>query len=357
MKALVGGRVAERVPQPDGPGPAVHAPRPTPVRPGRSLLRAAALLALVVLLVGELVMGRQSLLAALAHLRAPDPAWLAAAVLVEVGAVSCYGRMQRHLLRSAGVRVSTRRHVALAYAAHSLSVTLPGGPAFSTRFNFQQMRRFGASTAVASWCIALSGILSAAALAVVAAGGAVAGDGRPQWASLAGLAVGVVLVGAGVRHLARRPAAVLAATRAVLRPVNRIRRRPATDGLDHITGFLQQLRSARLKPGHGIAAITFALLNWILDADCLWMCFRAVGNADVGLTPVLLAFCAAMAAGTITIVPGGLGIIDSALVLGLVAGGITTGTAIATVVLYRFISLGLIISMGWVSWLLIRRSA
>jgi len=42
------------------------------------------------------------------------PAWLTMAVLVEVGAVSCYGRMQRHLLRSARVRVPTRRHVALA---------------------------------------------------------------------------------------------------------------------------------------------------------------------------------------------------------------------------------------------------
>ena len=49
----------------------------------------------------------------------------------------------------AGTKVSIRKHVATAYAAHSLSATLPGGPVFSTTFNFQQMRRFGASAAVA----------------------------------------------------------------------------------------------------------------------------------------------------------------------------------------------------------------
>jgi uncharacterized protein (TIRG00374 family) len=63
-----------------------------------------------------------------------------------------------------------------------------------------------------------------------------------------------------------------------------------------------------------------------------------------------------MAAGTITLIPGGLGIIDSALILGLVAGGVDTPTAIATVVLYRIISFGFIISAGWISWLIIRRN-
>ena len=47
--------------------------------------------------------------------------------------------------------------------SHDPEATLPGGPVFSTTFNFQQMRRFGASPAVASWCIALSGTLSTGA--------------------------------------------------------------------------------------------------------------------------------------------------------------------------------------------------
>jgi uncharacterized protein (TIRG00374 family) len=70
---------------------------------------------------------------------------------------------------------------------------------------------------------------------------------------------------------------------------------------------------------------------------------------------LLLAYCAGMAAGTITIIPGGLGLIDSALILGLVTGGVPTSTAIATVVLYRIISLGFIVGVGWIMWLIIRR--
>lgn len=60
--------------------------------------------------------------------------------------------------------------MAPAHAASSLSVTPPGGPAFSMAFNYRQMRRFGAAPAVTSWAIALWALLSAAALAVIGLG-------------------------------------------------------------------------------------------------------------------------------------------------------------------------------------------
>jgi putative heme transporter len=320
----------------------------------RRWLRRAAVAAVVVLFGVELVIGWPSLSAALTHLRAPTPGWLLAAVVAELAAMAAYARMQRSLLLSAGLRVPLRRHIALAYAAHSLSVTLPGGPAFSTRFNYQQMRRFGATPAVASWCIALSGILSAAALAVVTTAGALAAHGTPRWTTLTALAAAALLITVGVRQAARHPETLEPAVRATLRGVNRLRRRPATQGLDRVHGFVDQLHAARLTPGRGVAAAYFALLNWLLDAACLWMCFHAVSDAGINPSQVLLAFCAGMAAGTLTIVPGGLGIIDSALILGLVTGGVDTPTAIATVVLYRLISFGFIIGVGWITWLAIR---
>ncbi|MEV0811225.1 YbhN family protein [Micromonospora sp. NPDC050200] len=301
----------------------------------------------------ELVLAWPSLTTALSQLRAPQPGWLSAALIAELAAMGAYARMQRRLLRSAGVRVPLYRHAALAYAAHSLSVTLPGGPVFSTRFNYQQMRRFGATPAVASWCIALSGILSTAALAVVTTASALASQGAPPWHTLTGLAVAALLLTTGIRRLTRHPQAVESAVRA-LAHVNRLRHRPATDELDRIIGFARQLGAARLPPGHAAAAATYALLNWLLDAACLWLCFHAISDADISTTQLLLAFCAGYAAGTITIIPGGLGIIDSALILGLVAGGIDTSTAIAAVVLYRIISFGFIISAGWVTWTVIR---
>ncbi|XVU27745.1 lysylphosphatidylglycerol synthase transmembrane domain-containing protein [Actinoplanes sp. CA-054009] len=321
----------------------------------RRWIRRGAVAAIIVLFAVELVLGWPALTSALGQLQAPSPHWLAAAVVAELAAMGMYARMQNTLLRSAGLRVPMYRNVALAYAAHSLNETLPGGPAFSTSFNYQQLRRFGATPAVASWCIALSGILSTAALAVVTAVGALASDGTPHWSSLAGLALVIVLLVAGARWISRNPARVDSAARTALSKVNRIRRRPAEQGLEAVRGFVGQLGAARLTPGRGFAAAVFAVLNWGFDAVCLWICVRAVSDAPINATQLLLAFCAGMAAGTVTIVPGGLGIIDSALILGLVAGGVATSTAIAAVVLYRIISFGFIIGLGWLWWLIMRR--
>ncbi|MGC9671519.1 lysylphosphatidylglycerol synthase transmembrane domain-containing protein [Planosporangium sp. 12N6] len=320
----------------------------------RRWLRHTAVAAVLVLFAVELTLGWRALTSALSQLRAPHPGWLTIALGAELAAMAAYARMQRRLLLSAGVRVPLRRQLALTYAAHSLSVTLPGGPAFSTSFNYQQMRRFGATPAVASWCIALSGILSAAALAVVTAAGALAAQGTPQWRTLIALTVAALLITVGVRRITRHPETLQPVTRAVLQRLNRLRHRPATYGLDHIRDFIDQLRVARLAPRHAAAAAVFAVLNWLLDAVCLWMCFHAVSDDPIDTTQVLLAFSAGMAAGTITVIPGGLGIIDSALILGLVTGGVDTPTAIATVVLYRIISFGFIIGAGWITWLIIR---
>ncbi|MFI5889544.1 YbhN family protein [Actinoplanes sp. NPDC051513] len=323
----------------------------------RTWIRRGAVTAVLVLFAVELVVGWPSLASAMSQLRAPHPGWLVAAVAAEMIAMGSYARMQQFLLLSAGLRVPIRRNVALAYAAHSINETLPGGPAFSTKFNYQQLRRFGATPAVASWCIALSGILSTTALAVVTAAGALAADGTPQWYSLAGLVAVIALIVVGIRQVTRRPGLAKPPARAVLARVNRLRRRPSDDGLDRVRIFIGQLGSARLTAGRGVAAAIFAVLNWGLDAVCLWMCLRAISDDPINGTQVLLAFCAGMAAGTVTIIPGGLGIIDSALILGLVTGGVDTSTAIAAVVLYRIISFGFIIGAGWITWFVMRRRA
>jgi hypothetical protein len=325
-----------------------------PHRSARSWLRRSALVALLVLFAVELTLGWPSLSSALSQLHTSHPGWIAAAMAAELMAMGAYARMQRRLLRSAGLRVPLHRHVALAFAAHSLNETLPGGPAFSIRFNFQQMRRFGATPAVASWSLALSGVLSSAALAAVAVTGAVVSGGSAPRYRLAALLAVALLIIVGIRQVARRPERLEPAVRAVLAPLNRLRRRPTDDGLDRIRGFIAQLGAVRLTLGHGAVAAGLALINWAVDAAALWMCLRAVSDTPIGAGPMLLAFSAAMAAGTLTIVPGGLGVVDSALILGLVTGGVPTATAIAAVVLYRIVTLGFIIGAGWITWLVIR---
>jgi uncharacterized membrane protein YbhN (UPF0104 family) len=165
---------------------------------------------------------------------------------------------------------------------------------------------------------------------------------------------GATVITLGVRHVATHPATAQWLLHAPIAVFNRLRRHPATDGQDRVSGFIDQLRAARLRPADAIAAVMYALLNWLLDAGALWLCFYAVGEHSPSPTATLLAFCAAMAAGSVTVIPGGLGIIDSALLLGLVTGGTTLPVAVAVVVLYRIVSFGFIIGLGWYFWLQLR---
>jgi uncharacterized membrane protein YbhN (UPF0104 family) len=317
--------------------------------------RTVVVAVVVTVIVAEAVWAWDDLVEAVAQLRSPHPGLMLVAVLAAISSMRAYARMQRRLLRSAGIEVPLIRHIQLAYAAHSLSVTLPGGPAFSTTFNYRQMRRFGASSGVASWCIALSGILSATALALISAGAGIAAGGTPAWPTLAGLLTAVVLITVGVTRIARNPGTLHRITRGGLAGVNRVRRRPREHGVERITGFLDQLGTVRLGPAHATVAVTYAVANWLLDAVCLWMCCLAVGAEEITTTQLLVAYCAGMAAASVPVVPGGLGVIDSALIIGLVAGGLPGSTAIAAVVLYRLISLGFIVGAGWIIWLLMRR--
>ncbi len=326
-----------------------------PSTESRTRLKRAAVVGVVVLLAVELWWGWPSLTRSLSSLRSPDPWLLVPAVLAELAAMGAYARMQRRLLLRGGAHPTLPRMIALTYAAHSLSVTLPGGPAFSTRLNFRQMRRMGATPAIATWVITLSGLLSTAGLAVLTVAGALTAGDEPAWLPLAGLVVLAGVVTVGVRRLGARPGAVQRMAQAVMVGVNRVRRAPAERGVERVAAFVDDLGAARLRPVDTAFVGSLAVLNWLLDALCLWLCLNAVGVHGIGVGIALLAFCAGMAVGSLTIVPGGLGIIDSALILALVGGGVDAGTAIAGVVLYRVISFGFVIGAGWLAWLILRR--
>ncbi|MFI7539895.1 YbhN family protein [Actinoplanes sp. NPDC049599] len=320
--------------------------------------RAPAVVAVVVLILGvELVVGWSALDEAIRQLRTPAWNWVAGAVLAEIASMGTYARMQQALLRGAGTSVPVRRHVALAYAAHSLSATLPGGPVFSTAFNFRTLRRYGASSAVASWCIALSGVLSAGALVVIGAVFGILTRSTGSWQTLVGYMGGALVVAFLVRLVAKHPELLIGPARRMLSGVNRVRRRPAGSGHARLVSFVDQLRSVRVRPADFSFAVVLAVANWLLDALCLWMCCIAVGATDIHPAQLVIAYCAGMAAASLPIVPGGLGVVDGALVLGLVAGGLTSSSALATVVLYRLISFGFIIGTGWLVWLIMRARA
>ena len=331
---------------------------PEQTRPPAWWRRPPAVAAVVVLILGiELVLGWSALAEAVRQLRTPAWNWVAGAVLAEIASMGTYARMQQALLRGAGTIVPVRRHVALAYAAHSLSATLPGGPVFSTAFNFRTLRRYGASSAVASWCIALSAVLSTGALVVIGAAFGILTRSTGSWQTLLGYMGGALVVAVVVRLVAKHPEWLIGPARRLLSGVNKVRRRPTGSGHTRLVTFVDQLRSVRVRPADFSFAVVLAVANWLLDALCLWMCCIAVGATGIHPAQLVIAYCAGMAAASLPIVPGGLGVVDGALVLGLVAGGLAGGPAVAAVVLYRLISFGFIIGAGWLVWLIMRARA
>jgi len=72
--------------------------------------------------------------------------------------------------------------------------------------------------------------------------------------------------------------------------------------------------------GDWAAAAGLALLNWLGDAACLALSIRAAG-LPIPLRDLLLVWSAGSAAGSIGLTPGGVGIVEVALVAALTGTG------------------------------------
>ncbi len=308
------------------------------------------------LLLVELVVGWPWLVATFENYRTPVWWWFGLALVADVASMGAYARMQRRLLCVGGTAVSLPSASVLAYASHSLSDTLPGGPAFSAVFSFRRMRRMGASAGVASWVIAFSGAVSAGALVVIGLVAGLMASGRTDVAAVTGYMTLAVVVAVSVRGLNRRPSLLRRTVAPVVRASNRILRAEPHRGMTRVHALIDDLTAVRIGPRDLAVTALLALVNWLLDALCLYLSLMAVGVDQASPGVVLLAYTAGMAALSVPLVPAGLGVVDAALVLGLVAGGTSPADAIAATILFRVISLGLIIGAGWVVWSFTRHS-
>jgi hypothetical protein len=80
----------------------------------------------------------------------------------------------------------------------------------------------------------------------------------------------------------------------------------------------------------------------------------AVG-APVPWQALLLVYGSGIVIRSLGITPGGLGLVEGTLCLGLVGAGLHVGPALASVLLYRFISFWMVAGAGWVVLLCLRR--
>lgn len=290
---------------------------------------------------------------ALTHLRWQ---WVALAVTAEILSMTYFARLQRRMLRAGGLRIALNRALIAALAANAMSVTLPAGAVLSTGYTFRRMRRWGASGPLATWGMAASGALSTVALAVIGifATGLASGS-RPNPLLVTGEVIAALAVGLVLRGLIHHPRVLVGAGGYALAKLNRLRHRPAQAGLERIRVLVAELVLIRPSSRDWLTGLAFAILNWIADLVCLIAACRAIGADGPSLPVAFVAYAAGMAASSLPLLPGGLGVVDATLILALTRGGLPASLATAAVLVYRFVSFVLIAVAGWAAWLFIRR--
>jgi pimeloyl-ACP methyl ester carboxylesterase/uncharacterized membrane protein YbhN (UPF0104 family) len=273
--------------------------------------------------------------------------------------MAAFAFMLRRLLAAGGARVGLGPMLATSFAANALSVSIPvAGPELATAFTFRRFTRQGADSPLAGWALLAGGVVSAAAGALVVAGGGLAsGNGLATGFAVPGgvLAVAALLVlGAAARRPQLRDGLQRPAAWA-LRNGARLLRRPAEDPGAIIGAWANRLGSLQLAPANWVTVTGLGVVNWLADAAVLVVSIRAAG-APVPWNDLLLVYGTGVAAQSLNITPGGLGVAEGTLSVALVATGLRASQALAAVLLYRLASFWLVALAGWVVlWFLRRR--
>ncbi len=148
-------------------------------------------------------------------------------------------------------------------------------------------------------------------------------------------------------RLSHRPAVAVRLAVSVLARINRLRGRPAETGVARLSEVVADLRAIRPSGRDWTIAVGLAAANWALDLACLAACCAAVG-VHVGFPALLITYSAGMAAGSLLPLPAGLGAVETAMTVGLTVAGAAASPALAAVLLYRLLSTGSVVVLGWV---------
>ena len=92
-------------------------------------------------------------------------------------------------------------------------------------------------------------------------------------------------------------------------------------------------------------AFTWAGLNWIFDATCLWVFVWAFGHV-ISPIDLLVAYGLANVLAAIPITPGGLGVVEGVLISTIVGFGVPHSQAILAVLAYRLVNFWIPIPSG-----------
>ena len=272
--------------------------------------------------------------------------WMIAGLILEGLSLFCYALLNRVLLPPEG-RPSLSRLFRIDLSAAAVAHVIPAGTVGSAGIGYQLFTAEGVDGTDVGVMMATKGMGSTVVLNVllwIALVISIPLSGfRPVYATVAIVgAVVLAILGAlifGVTRGEKRAARILYAIG---------QRIPGVGGekLEQIAlHAASSIRDLGTNREVLISSVTWASLNWLLDAASLW-CFIAAFGGHANPVGLFAAYGVANVIGAIPITPGGLGIIDTITPVLLVGFGLTRSVATLGVLAWRLVNFWLPIPTG-----------
>jgi len=275
--------------------------------------------------------------------------WLAAAVVLEAASMMAFAALQRRLLLAGRVKVPFHTMASITMAGNSIQNSLPAGPVFSNMYAFRQLRGRGADDVLSGWVLIGTAAMTMITLVLLAGIGLAGAYGTGSGLNLVTDIVSLLALAAFVVFLWSRRDWIVNHQVAPLRAVQKLLKRPRGDPRELIREFVVRMDSITPSKTDWLMATTYALANWVCDIGCLVAAFLAVG-ASVPWRALLLAYGAAQLVANLPITPGGLGVVEGSLAIGLVVFGGNKSKIAAAVLIYRLLSFWALLPIGWAAW-------
>ena len=283
------------------------------------------------------------------ELRHARPVFAAGAVVAEAASLGCYALLYQRVLASLGARVALPLATRVMLASFLVSHLAPLGSAAGTVLNVGTLEREGIEPATSADAVAVTSLVSSAALMAVFAAGFAATAGRHlshgYVAVVAtGLALVVILLVVAL-VVASHPAVAGRAARWAAGLARRVRRGIDPDQVARETERLVALTRSTLTGRTFWKCFAFAAANWLFDLLALDLMFAAF-RYQPGFGPLAVAYATAQIASAIPFTPGGLGVVEATLVAITVGFGAPRATAVVAVIGYRLVEYWLPLPFG-----------
>jgi uncharacterized protein (TIRG00374 family) len=276
-----------------------------------------------------------------------NTAWLAAGLALEGLSLFCYGLLTQALLPPGAHNPGLSRLFRIDLAAAAVAHVIPAGTLGSAGIGYRLFTAEGIKGKDAAVMMATKGLGSTVVLNVLLWLSLVisiplAGF-HPIYVTVAVTGAVVLLAIAtlafGITRRSKRASRILCAVG------NRI---PGLTG-DRLEQAIRDAGNSLSALGRDrrtlVMSLTWASLNWLLDAASLW-CFVAAFGQFVNPVELFAAYGIANVAGVLPVTPAGLGVVDSVAPLLLVSFGITRSVATLGVLGWRLVNFWLPIPAG-----------